>query len=62
MVVAMTLSVWPALNVKVMEIHTSLEEIVDTLKKVKDADPAGFHHQDIVKQDIVTVTIETNFR
>ena len=37
-----------------------------TLKKLKDADPADFHHQDIVKQDIVTVTltttIETNLR
>ena len=32
------------------------------MKKLKDADPAGIHHQDIVKQDIVTVTIETNFR
>ena len=39
-----------------MEIHTSLDEIIGTLKKLKDADPA------IVKQDIVTATIETNFR
>ena len=42
-----------------LEIHTSLDEIIDTLKKLKEADPAGFHHQDIVKQDIVTVTFET---
>ena len=33
------------------EIHTSLDEIIDTLKKLKD------HHQDIVRQDIVTVTV-----
>ena len=45
-----------------MEFHTSLDEIIDTLKKLKSAVPAGLHHQDIVKQDIVTVTIETNFR
>ena len=45
-----------------MEIHTCLDEINDTLKKLKDADPADFHHQDILKQDIVTVTIETNLR
>ena len=43
-----------------MEILTSFDEIIDTLKKLKDAHPAGFHHQDIVKQDLVTVTIETN--
>ena len=48
----MTLSIKPALNVKVMEIHTSLDEIIDTLKKLKDAVPADFHHQDIVKQDM----------
>ena len=45
-----------------MEIHTSLDEIIDTLKKLKDAVPADFHHQDVVKQDIVTLTIETNLR
>ena len=46
------------------------DEIIDTLKKLKDADPADSHHasldaekeQDMVKQDIVTVTILTNFR
>ena len=43
-----------------MDIHTSLDDINDTLKKFKDADPADFHHQDIVKQDVVAVTIETN--
>ena len=53
-----------------MEIHTSLEEIIDTLKKLKDADPADSDHpsldaakkQHIVKQDTVTVTILTNLR
>ena len=45
-----------------MEIHTCLDEITDTLKMLKDAVPADFHHQDIVKQDIVSVTIETNLR
>ena len=45
-----------------IEIHTSLDEITDTLQKLKDADPAGFHYQDILKQDIVAVTIETNLR
>ena len=45
-----------------MEIHTCLDEIIATLKKSKDADPADFHHQDMVKQDIVTVTLETNLR
>ena len=45
-----------------MEIHTSLDEIIDTLKKLKDAVHADFHHQDIVKQDTVSVTIETNLR
>ena len=45
-----------------MEIHTSLDEIIDTLKKLKDAVPADFRHEDIVKQDSVTVTIETNLR
>ena len=45
-----------------MEIHTSLDEIIDTLKKLRDAVPADFHHQDSVKQDIVTVTIKTNLR
>ena len=44
------------------EIYTSLDEIVGTLKKLKDADPAASHQQDIVKQDIVTVTVETNLR
>ena len=48
--------------VSVMEIHTSLDEIIGTLKKLKDADPADPHHQDLVKQDTVTVTIETNHR
>ena len=43
-----------------MEIHTSLDDIIGTLRKLKDADPADFHYQVIVKQDIVTVTIETN--
>ena len=33
-----------------------------TQKKLKDAGPLDFLHQDIVKQDIVTVTIETNLR
>ena len=41
---------------------TELDKIIDTLKKLKDADPADSHHQDMVKQDIVTVSIETNFR
>ena len=45
-----------------IEIRTSFDEIIDTLKKFKDADPSDSHHQDIVKQDIVTVTIETNLR
>ena len=45
-----------------MEIHTSLDDIISTLRKLKDADPADFHSQDIVKQDIVTVTIRTNLR
>ena len=40
----MTLSMYPALNVKFMKIHTSLDDIIDTLKKLKDADPADFHH------------------
>ena len=44
-----------------MEIHTGLDEIIGTLKKLKGADPADFHHQDTVKQDSVTVTIKTNF-
>ena len=48
----MTLSMLPALNLKVMEIHTSLDEMIDTLEKLKDAVPADFHHQDVVKQDI----------
>ena len=38
-----------------MEIHTSLDEIIDTLKKLKDPVLADCHHQ-----DIDTVTIETN--
>ena len=38
-----------------MEVHMSLDEIIDTLKKVKSADPADCHHQDIVKQDIATL-------
>ena len=50
-----------------MEIQTSGGEIIGSLKKIKDADPADSHHasldaakkQDIVKQDIVTVTTET---
>ena len=62
MVAAMTLSMQQALNVEVMEIHSSLDEIIETLKKLKDAVPADFHRQDVVKQDIVTVTIETNLR
>ena len=62
MVVAMALSMQPALNVKVTEFHTRLDEIIDTLKKLKSAVLADVHHQDIVKQDIVTVTFETNFR
>ena len=45
-----------------MEIHTRFDDIIGTLRKLKDADPADFHYQDIVKQDIVTVTIETNLR
>ena len=45
-----------------MEIHISVDEIIDTLKKLTVADPAEFHHQDIVKQDSVTVTAETNLR
>ena len=45
-----------------MEIHTSLDEITDTLKKLKDADPADFHNQDSAKQDIVTVTTEMNLQ
>ena len=45
-----------------MEIQTSGGEIIGIVKKIKDADPADFHHRDIVKQDIVTVTIETNLR
>ena len=48
--------------VPLMETHTSLDEIVGTLKKLKDADPADSHHQDIVKQDFVAVTIERNLR
>ena len=47
---------------KCWKFTQSLDEIIDTLKKLKDAVPADFHHQDTVKQDIVTVTIETNFR
>ena len=53
-----------------MEIHTSFDEIIGFLTKLKGADPADCHHasldaakkQDIVKQDIVLVTIATNFR
>ena len=53
-----------------MEIHTSLDEIIGFLTKLKDADPADCHHasldaakkQDVFKQDIVIVTILTNFR
>ena len=45
-----------------MEIQKSFDEIIDTLKKLKDADPADTHHQDIVKQDMVTVITETDFR
>ena len=53
-----------------MEIETSGGEIIGILKKIKDADLADSHHasldaakkQNIVKQDIVTVTILTNFR
>ena len=65
---AMTLSRYPALSVEVMEIQTSGGEIIGILKKINDADLADSHHasldaakkQDIVKQDIVTVTILTN--
>ena len=53
-----------------MDIHTSLDEIMGFLTKLKDADPADCHHasldaakkQDVVKQDIVIVTILTNRR
>ena len=53
-----------------MEVHTCGGEITGILTKIKDADPADSHHasldagkkQDIVKQDMVTVTIETNLR
>ena len=53
-----------------MEIHTSLDEIMGFLTKLKDADPADCHHasldaakkQDIIQQDIVIVTILTNRR
>ena len=59
-----------ALNVKVMEIHTTLDDIMGSLTKLKDTDPADCHHssldaakkQDIVKQDIVIGTILTNRR
>ena len=44
------------------EIHTCLDEIIDTPKKLKDAVPADVDHQDTVRQDIVIVTIETNLR
>ena len=60
-VVAVTLSMQPVLNVKGMEIRSSLSEIMDAMKKLRDAYPADVH-QDIVKQDIVTVTMETNLR
>ena len=36
-----------------MTLSHDVDEIIDTLKKLKDADPAIFHHQDIVKQDTV---------
>ena len=45
--VAIALSMQPALSVKVMEIHTSLDEIMGTLKMLKDAVPADFHHRDM---------------
>ena len=48
------------LIVPVTEIHTCFDEIIGILNKLKVADPANFHHQVIVKQDIVIVTIETN--
>ena len=51
-----------------MGIHTSLDEIIGFLTKLKDADPADCHHasldatkkQDVFKQDIVIVTILTD--
>ena len=53
-----------------LEIHTSLDEIIGFLTKLKDADPVDSHHasldvakkQDIVKQHVVTVSNLTNFR
>ena len=53
-----------------MEIHTGLDEIMGFLTKLKETDPADCHHasldaakkQDVVKQDIFTVTILTNRR
>ena len=69
-VLAMTLSRQPALSVKVMEIQTSSGEINGVLKNIKGAGPADSRHvsldaakkQDIVKPDIVTVTLLTNLR
>ena len=57
-------------QVPVMEIHTSLAEIIGFLKQLKDEVSADSHHasidaakkQDIVEQDIVAVTIQTNLR
>ena len=51
-------------------IPTSLDEIIGNLKKLKDDDPADSHRasldaakkQDIVKQDIVTMAIQTNLQ
>ena len=53
-----------------MEIHTRLGEIIGFLKQLKDEVSADSHHasidaakkQDIVEQDIVAVTIQTNLR
>ena len=41
-----------------MEIRSSLDEIIDTRKKLKDADPA----ESMSSKIIVTVSIETNLR
>ena len=50
----------PELVVPVMEIYISLDEIIDTLKKLQDADPADSHHQDIVKQPHRTTSHHTH--
>ena len=42
-----------------MKIHSSLDEIIGSLKKLKDVDPADCHNQDVVKQGGDPVRLQT---